>query len=105
LRNVERETVSFALFAGRRLEKEYLKRSLYFKKLFEHTVDNFIKVVRHIEMSKAAPKSLYVIFKNLSNINSLSKNDKLILVQTFVYILLSNLFIFGQTIDVSLIKL
>jgi len=40
-----------------------------------------------------------------SNINSLSKKDKLILVQTFVYILLSNLFIFGKTIDVSLIKL
>ena len=40
-----------------------------------------------------------------SNINSLSKKDKSILVQTFVYALLSNLFIFGQTIDVSLIKL
>jgi len=40
-----------------------------------------------------------------SNINSLSKKDKSILVQTFVYVLLYNLFIFGQTIDVSLIKL
>ena len=40
-----------------------------------------------------------------SNINSLSKKDKSILVQTFVYVLLSNLCIFGQTIDVSLIKL
>jgi len=40
-----------------------------------------------------------------SYINSLSQKDKSILVQTFVYILLSNLFIFGQTIDVSLIKL
>jgi len=40
-----------------------------------------------------------------SNINSLSKKDKSILVQTFVYVLLSNLLIFGQTIDVSLIKL
>jgi len=40
-----------------------------------------------------------------SNINSLSKKDKSILVQSFVYVLLSNLFIFGQTIDVSLIKL
>ena len=35
-----------------------------------------------------------------SNINSLSKKDKSILVQTFVYVLLSYLFIFGQTIDV-----
>jgi len=34
-----------------------------------------------------------------SNINSLSKKDKRsILVQTFVYVLLSNPFIFGQTI-------
>jgi len=33
------------------------------------------------------------------------KKDKSILVQTFVYVLLSNLSIFGQTIDVSLIKL
>jgi len=40
-----------------------------------------------------------------SNTNSLSKKDKSILVQTFVYVLLSNLFIFGKTIDVSLIKL
>jgi len=40
-----------------------------------------------------------------SNINSLSKIDKSILVQVFVYVLLSNLFIFGQTIDVLLIKL
>jgi len=40
-----------------------------------------------------------------SNINSLSKKDKSILVQTFVYVLLSNLLIFGKTIDVSLIKL
>ena len=39
-----------------------------------------------------------------SNIDSLSKKDKSILVQTFVYVLLSNLFIFEQTIDVSLIK-
>jgi len=40
-----------------------------------------------------------------SNIKSLSKKDKSILVQTFVYVLLSNLFIFGQTFDASLIKL
>ena len=40
-----------------------------------------------------------------SNTNSLSKKDKSIMVQTFVYVLLSNLFIFGKTIDVSLIKL
>jgi len=40
-----------------------------------------------------------------SNINNLSKKDKPILVQTFVYVLLSNLLIFGQTIDVSLTKL
>jgi len=40
-----------------------------------------------------------------SNINSLSKKDKAMLVQTFVYVLLSNLYIFGQTIDVSLIIL
>jgi len=31
------------------------------------------------------------------NINILSIKDKSILVQTFVYVLLSNLFIFGQT--------
>ena len=37
-------------------------------------------------------------------INSLSKKDKSILVQTFVCVLLSSLFIFGKTIDVSLIK-
>ena len=36
-----------------------------------------------------------------SNIIRLSKKDKSILVQTFVYVLLSNLFISGQTIDVS----
>jgi len=42
-----------------------------------------LKVVRHIEMPK----------------------DKSILVQAFVYVLLFNLFIFGQTIDVSLVKL
>jgi len=35
----------------------------------------------------------------------LSKKDKSIFVQTFVYVLLSNLFIFGQTIDASFIKL
>jgi len=40
-----------------------------------------------------------------SNINSLSKKERSILLQTFVYVLLSNLFIFGQTIDASLIKL
>jgi len=40
-----------------------------------------------------------------SNFNSLSKKDESILVQTFVYVLLCNLFIFGQTIDVSLLKL
>jgi len=40
-----------------------------------------------------------------SKINSLSKKDKSILVQNFVYVLLANLFMFGQTIDVSLIKL
>jgi len=40
-----------------------------------------------------------------SNINSLSKKDISILVQFFVYVLLANFFIFGQTIDVSLIKL
>ena len=34
-----------------------------------------------------------------------SINDKSMLVQTFVYVLLSNLFLFGQTIDVSIIKL
>jgi len=48
-------------------------------------------------------KVILEIYK--SNINSLSKKDKSMLVQTFVYVLLSNLFIFGQTIDVSLIKL
>jgi len=41
----------------------------------------------------------------MSNINSLSKKDKSILVQSFVYVLLSNLFIFGKTIDDSFIKL
>jgi len=40
-----------------------------------------------------------------SNINGLSKKDKSILVPTFVYVLLSNLFIFQQFIDVSLIQL
>ena len=42
-----------------------------------------------------------------SNINSLPKKDKSILLQTFVYVLLSNLFIFGQTIAtcISLIQL
>ena len=43
-----------------------------------------IKVVRHIEMPKAAPKKS---------------------ICPFVYVLLSNFFIFGKTIDVSLIKL
>jgi len=41
-----------------------------------------------------------------TNNHNLSKQDKSILVQTFVYLLLFNLFdIFWQTIDVSLIKL
>ena len=59
------------------------------------------EVLRNIEVI------LNEIFKfNKSNINSLSlEKDKSILVQTFVYVLLSNLFIFGQTIDASLIKL
>jgi len=51
----------------------------------------------------AATKVVLEFYK--SNINSLSKKDKSILVQTFVYVLFSNLFIFGQTIDASLIKL
>ena len=51
-----------------------------------------------------APMKVILEFDK-SNTNSLSKKDKSILVQTFVYVLLSNLFIFGQTIDVSLIKL
>ena len=51
-----------------------------------------------------APTKVILEFHK-SNINSLSKKDKSILVQTFVYVLLTNLFIFGQTIDVSLIKL
>ena len=51
----------------------------------------------------APTKVIFEFYK--SNINSLSKKDKSILVQTFVYVLLSNLCIFGQTIDVSLIKL
>ena len=34
-----------------------------------------------------------------------NRNDKSILVETFVYVLLSNVFFFGQTIDVSRIKL
>jgi len=51
-----------------------------------------------------APTKIILEFYK-SNIKSLSKKDKSILVQTFVYVLLSNLFIFGQTIDVSLIKL
>ena len=68
--------------------------------MHEGIISSGFKVVRHIEM----PTKVILEFYK-SNINSLPKNDKSILVQTFVYILLSNLFIFGQTIDVSLIKL
>ena len=53
---------------------------------------------------KHAPTEVILKFYK-SNINSLSKKDESILVQTFVYVLLCNLFIFGQTIDVSFIKL
>jgi len=47
------------------------------------------------------------IYSRIYNIKYLClfKKDKSILVQTYVYVLLSNLFFFGQTIDVSLIKL
>jgi len=51
-----------------------------------------------------APTEVIIKFYK-SNNNSLSKKEKSILGQTFVYVLLSNLFISGQTIDVSLIKL
>jgi len=51
-----------------------------------------------------APSKVVLEFYK-SNINSLFKKDKSILIQTFVYVLLSNLFIFGQTINASLIKL
>jgi len=64
-----------------------------------------IKEMRHIEMPKADPKKSILHFQKLEMINSFSKKDKSILVQTFVYVLLFNPFIFGQTIDVSLIKL
>ena len=43
-----------------------------------------------------APTKVIIEFYK-SNINSLSKKDKPNLVQTFVYVLLSNLFIFRQT--------
>ena len=57
-----------------------------------------------IRIELHAPMKVILEFYK-SNINSLSKKDKSILDQTFVYVLLSNPFIFGQTIDVSLIKL
>jgi len=60
--------------------------------------------VSTLKAQRNAPtKVILELYK--SNINSLFKKDKSILVQTFVYVLFSNLFISGQTIDVSLIKL
>ena len=50
---------------------------------------------------KHAPTE-FVLDVYMSNIKSLSKKDKSILVETFVYVLH---FVFGHTIDVSLIKL
>jgi len=67
-------------------------------KFYRNIPFTFSRIILH------APTKVILTFYK-SNNNSLSRKDKSILVQTFVYVLLSNPFNFGQTIDVSLIKL
>jgi len=67
------------------------------------TILNDIVHCRNTDNNKTYQTQNTLFYK--SNINSLSKKVKSIVVQTFVYVLLSNLFIFGQSVDVLLIKL